>query len=150
MGAVLVPLALACLSAGGAVADRCTKKISKYFSDDDEHYFACPRPGNPRHFTECCGPSSNQRCCAPWTSHQEINFTDFPLESPGRENVDNFVGIIITVVILVVSVVLICCCCTPCCLLAKQRRNRGMVRLQHCIYGIIKKIGSKCLRKRKL
>ena len=89
-----------------------------------EQHFSCPRPEDPQHFTDCCGPSWERKCCARLTSRTQ---EDIEHLFEGTKNVINFLGIITAVVILVVAVVLVCCCCTPCCLLAKRRRRRGMV-----------------------
>ena len=114
--------ALICLdgvfaSSGG---QRCwMTKTTNIFSDEVETAFSCPQPGDPDHFTNCCGPSWQRKCCAPPTK-----FNHGPI---GGGSVISFFGIVTGVVILVVCLVLICCCCTPCCLLAKQRRRRGLV-----------------------
>ena len=94
-------------------------KTTNIFSDEVETAFSCPQPGDPDHFTNCCGPSWQRKCCAPPTK-----FNHGPI---GGGSVISFFGIVTGVVILVVCLVLICCCCTPCCLLAKQRRRRGLV-----------------------
>ena len=113
--------ALLCLdgvfaSSGG---QRCwMTKTTNIFSDEVETAFSCPQPGDPDHFTNCCGPSWQRKCCAP------TKFSHGPI---GGGSVISFFGIVTGVVILVVCLVLICCCCTPCCLLAKQRRRRGLV-----------------------
>ena len=139
--------ALLCLDAGVLAAtgdgQRCWMKTTNIFADDVDTSFSCPRPGDPDHFTDCCGsswqvwsssssslssssPSSSsssfswqRKCCAP----SKFN----PGRPIGGGSVISFFGIVVGVVILVVCLVLICCCCTPCCLLAKQRRRRGMV-----------------------
>ena len=98
---------------------RCwTTKTTNIFSDEVETAFSCPQPGDPDHFTNCCGPSWQRKCCAP------SKFNHGPI---GGGSVISFFGIVTGVVILIVCLVLICCCCTPCCLLAKQRRRRGLV-----------------------
>ena len=113
--------ALLCLdgvfaSSGG---QRCwMTKTTNIFSDEVETAFSCPQPGDPDHFTNCCGPSWQRKCCAP------TKFSHGPI---GGGSVISFFGIVTGVVILIVCLVLICCCCTPCCLLAKQRRRRGLV-----------------------
>ena len=112
--------ALLCLdgvfASGG---QRCwMTKTTNIFSDEVETAFSCPQPGDPDHFTNCCGPSWQRKCCAP------TKFNHGPI---GGGSVISFFGIVTGVVILIVCLVLICCCCTPCCLLAKQRRRRGLV-----------------------
>lgn len=112
--------ALLCLdgvfASGG---QRCwMTKTTNIFSDEVETAFSCPQPGDPDHFTNCCGPSWQRKCCAP------SKFNHGPI---GGGSVISFFGIVTGVVILIVCLVLICCCCTPCCLLAKQRRRRGLV-----------------------
>ena len=114
--------ALLCLDGVfGSAGQRCWMSKSEYiFSDKVETAFSCPRAGDPDHFTECCGPSWQRKCCA--ASKAEFG----PI---GGGGVISFFGIVTGIVIFICCLVLICCCCTPCCLLAKQRNRRGLVTI---------------------
>ena len=102
-------------------------KSEYIFSDKVETAFSCPRAGDPDHFTECCGPSWQRKCCA--ASKAEFG----PI---GGGGVISFFGIVTGIVIFICCLVLICCCCTPCCLLAKQRNRQGLVTTFAAILGV--------------
>ena len=72
----LLLAALLCLdgvfaSNGG---QRCwTTKTTNIFSDEVETAFSCPQPGDPDHFTNCCGPSWHRMCCPAPSKFNQFN-----------------------------------------------------------------------------
>ena len=118
MAGVMAPLemVLPVLSLFLSPTSAATSRSCMRLKEAQEEYFSCPRPEDPEHFTDCCGPSWARRCCA-----------EFTMDAGGASSVVNFLGVVTGVVVLVGVLVLACCCCAPCCLLAKKRKQRGMV-----------------------
>jgi len=116
MEMVLPALTLFLSPTSAATSRSCQKLKDSLFTEDEESYFSCPRPADPKHFTDCCGPSWAKKCCA-----------EFTMDSAGASSVVNFFGVVTGVVVLAGVLLLACCCCAPCCLLAKKRKQRGMV-----------------------
>jgi len=130
----------------------CPTKTYSLLDTVSNDHIICPRPGEPSHYTECCGTVSSRRCC-PGNNrlHDEDEkmragrqdffgggdddfFDAFDVDPIHRafddeaDRVGKFVAIIIGVVVFIFVVTLLCCCCIPCCFCAKRRNlNRGGV-----------------------
>jgi len=123
----------------------CPTKTYSLLDTVSNDHIICPQPGEPAHWTECCGTVSSRRCCPGNNRLHDENgkvkrdydnyYEDYDLDdldeifdSDVAENIGQFVAIIITVVVIIFVVTLLCCCCVPCCLCAKRRNlNRGGV-----------------------
>merc|ERR1719449_182998 len=103
MSRVLVTVLLGLFLQSVSSSNRCWVKTSNIFFDDQEEHFTCPRKDDPPHFTDCCGPSWDRRCCASFMDDlDDVDFEDL------YDSTKYAVGVVITVVITLVTVSMIC------------------------------------------
>lgn len=115
------------LFVSASLADTCEEK-SRSLYDSNTRVLNCPEPGDPSHFSGCCGPSWDKTCCAESDLFNRNNDFDFDDFDDAAESVVTFILVGLGIVLFVVVVSVILCCCLPCCFLAKRRtRNRGIV-----------------------